>query len=135
MITINQLHKTPRIRKKRTDRKRALEQCPQKKGSCIRVYKASPKKPNSARRSVARIGLSNVKKITAYIPGEGHNLQKFSSVLIRGGRVPDLPGVKFKVVRGKYDCHTILARRNGRSLIGNKKWLKKPKIKYVKVKK
>jgi small subunit ribosomal protein S12 len=121
MVTYNQLVKFPRTNKKRTDRKRALSKSPQKKGYCLRVYKAAPKKPNSARRSVARVFLSNNYQVTVYIPGVGHSLQKHSSVLIRGGRVPDLPGVKFKVIRNKFDCGPVKARRSSRSRYGVKK--------------
>ena len=98
----------------------ALQGSPQKKGICIRVFTTKPKKPNSAIRKVVRVRLSNKSKITAYIPGEGHNLQDHSVVLIRGGRVPDLPGVKYKVIRGKYDAASVLKRKNGRSHYGTK---------------
>jgi small subunit ribosomal protein S12 len=121
MPTYNQLLKFSRSKKKRTDRKKALSKCPQKKGYCLRVYKAAPKKPNSARRSVARVFLSNSKQVTVYIPGIGHALQKHSSVLIRGGRVPDLPGVKFKVIRNKFDCGPVKGRKSSRSRYGVKK--------------
>ncbi len=127
MVTYNQLLKVQRQLKKKTSRTKALEKNPQKKGHCLRVYRTAPKKPNSARRPVARIGLVNGTAITAYIPGENNNLQKFSCVLIRGGRVPDLPGVNFKVIRGKYDCVGVLNRRSSRSRYGVKKWIKKAK--------
>lgn len=128
LVTFRQINKYRRKLKVRTDRKKALEKCPHKRGYCIRVYKAAPKKPNSARRSVARVNLSNNTQVTVYIPGEEHTLQKHSSVLIRGGRVPDLPGVKFKVVRGKYDSSSVKFRNSSRSKYGVKKWLKKIKV-------
>ncbi len=128
MVTFKQLIWNKRKLKVRTDRKRALEKCPQKKGYCLRVYKAAPKKPNSARRSVARVHLSNNRQVTVYIPGEEHALQKHSSVLIRGGRVPDLPGVKFKVIRGKFDSSPVKNRCSSRSRYGVKKWYQKPKM-------
>lgn len=102
-MTFNQLCynlRTPKSRKSRSPR---LESCPQKKGICVKVYETKPKKPNSAIRKVAKVFLSTKKFVTAYIPGQGHNLQQHSSVLVRGGRVPDLPGVKYHIIRGKYD--------------------------------
>lgn len=125
MPTFYQLLKSPRYLIAKKKRTLLLRQCPQKKGFCLRVYKTSPKKPNSARRSVARVGLTNSYQLTAYIPGETHNLQKFSAVLIRGGRLQDVPGVNYKVIRGKYDCHSILKRKKSRSLYGTKNWLNK----------
>lgn len=98
----------------------ALEQCPQKRGICKRVYWDSPKKPNSAKRKVARLLLSTKRGITAYIPGETHNLQNYSAVLIQGGRVKDMPGINYQIIRGKYDCHCVLARKQGRSKYGTK---------------
>lgn len=98
----------------------ALEQCPQKKGVCTRVFITTPKKPNSAKRKVARVRLSNGIEVTAYIPGEGHKLQEHSSVLVRGGRVKDLPGVKYHIVRGAEDLGGVENRRQGRSLYGTK---------------
>jgi len=127
MITYRQLTNRKRKEKKKSKRTKALQQNPQKKGHCLRVYRTAPKKPNSARRPVARIGLVNNIPVTAYIPGENNNLQKFSCVLIRGGRVPDLPGVNFKIIRGKYDCLGVVQRRSSRSCYGVKKWVKKNK--------
>jgi small subunit ribosomal protein S12 len=120
MPTFNQLLKFGRKVKVRVNKIAALAGSPQKKGICIRVFTTKPKKPNSAIRKVARVRLSNKSKITAYIPGEGHNLQDHSVVLIRAGRVPDLPGVKYKVIRGKYDVASVLKRKNGRSHYGTK---------------
>jgi len=127
MPTFNQLLKFGRKPKTRVNKFAALEGSPQKKGVCIRVYTTKPKKPNSAIRKVTRVKLNNGRKITAYIPGEGHNLQDHSVVLIRAGRVPDLPGVKFKVLRGKFDAASVLKRKNGRSHYGTKN-LKKRNI-------
>lgn len=98
----------------------ALIGCPQKKGVCTRVFITTPKKPNSAKRKVARVRLTNGSEITAYIPGEGHNLQEHSVVLVRGGRVKDLPGVKYHIIRGTYDLQGVQNRRRGRSLYGAK---------------
>jgi small subunit ribosomal protein S12 len=119
MPTLNQLIKQ-KGRKQKTKSKRspALDSSPQKKGTCIKVFTVTPRKPNSALRKVARIKLVNGKYITAYIPGEGHNLQRFGDVLVRGGQVKDLPGVKYHVVRGKYDIHSVASRKNGRSKYG-----------------
>jgi len=121
MPTYNQLIKYGRKSKIRGNKFAALEHNPQKKGVCMRVYTTKPKKPNSAIRKIAKIRLNNNRKIIAYIPGEGHNLQEHSVVLVRAGRVPDLPGVKFKVLRGKFDCATIMNRSHRRSLYGCKK--------------
>lgn len=99
----------------------ALNRNPQKKGICVKVYTRTPKKPNSALRKVAKIKLSTGKRVEAYIPGEGHNLQEYSVVLMRGGRVPDLPGVKYHLIRGKFDFQGVKGRKNGRSLYGTKK--------------
>ena len=124
MVTINQLLRGACIRKKiksKIKRKRpALEGCPQKRGVCLKVYTRSPKKPNSANRKVAKIKLSNKYQVIAYIPGEKHNLQEHSIVMIRGGRSPDLPGVKYKVIRGKFDCRPV-QRSKQRSKFGCKK--------------
>jgi small subunit ribosomal protein S12 len=98
-----------------------LQNCPQKKGICVRVFLRTPKKPNSALRKVARVRLSNNRIVTAYIPGEGHNLQEYSTVLMRGGRVKDLPGVKYHLVRGKFDFAGIKNRKTSRSKYGTKK--------------
>ncbi|MCK4625435.1 MAG: 30S ribosomal protein S12 [Phycisphaerae bacterium] len=121
MPTINQLVRRPR-RKPSTKKKNvALEQCPQKRGVCVLVKTMTPKKPNSALRKVARVRLSNGKEITAYIPGVDHNLQEHSIVLVRGGRVRDLPGVRYHVVRGALDTSGVEGRRQGRSLYGAKR--------------
>ncbi|MEO0275481.1 MAG: 30S ribosomal protein S12 [candidate division WOR-3 bacterium] len=121
MPTINQLVRKGRKLKKKKSRSPALEGCPQKRGVCIRVYTTTPKKPNSALRKVAKVRLSNGKEIIAYIPGEGHNLQEHSVVLVRGGRVKDLPGVKYHIIRGKYDCAGVEGRRQSRSKYGTKR--------------
>jgi small subunit ribosomal protein S12 len=121
MPTINQLcnaARKPKIKIKKTP---ALEGCAQKKGICVRVFIRTPKKPNSALRKVARVRLSNKKRVTAYIPGEGHNLQEYSTVLMRGGRVKDLPGVKYHLIRGKFDFSGIKNRKTSRSKYGTKK--------------
>ena len=121
MPTINQLVRRPR-RKPSTKKKNvALEQCPQKRGVCVLVKTMTPKKPNSALRKVARVRLSNGKEVTAYIPGVDHNLQEHSIVLVRGGRVRDLPGVRYHVVRGALDTSGVEGRRQGRSLYGAKR--------------
>jgi small subunit ribosomal protein S12 len=122
MLTKNQLCLC-RNRKKKLFRIKmpALNKNPQKRGVCIKIFIRTPKKPNSAQRKVAKVKLSNNKKVEAYIPGEGHNLQKFSVVLLRGGRVPDLPGVKYHLIRGKYDFQGLKTRKNARSLYGTKK--------------
>jgi len=122
MITINQLLRIPRKPKTRSSRSPALERSPQRKGVCMRVFTKTPRKPNSALRKVARIRLTNSKRVTGYIPGEGHNLQEHSVVLIRGGRVKDLPGVKYHIVRGALDLHSIKERKQGRSKYGTKKY-------------
>jgi small subunit ribosomal protein S12 len=121
MPTINQLIKTPRKPKMTRSKTPALEGCPQKKGVCLKVFIVTPKKPNSALRKVARLRLSNNKRVTAYIPGEGHNLQQYSTVLMRGGRVKDLPGIKYHLVRGKYDFLGMKNRKVSRSKYGTKK--------------
>ena len=119
--TINQLVRNGR--KKQVDKKKtpALKGNPQKRGVCTRVYTTTPKKPNSALRKVCRVRLVNGMEVTAYIPGEGHNLQEHSMVLIRGGRVKDLPGVRYKVIRGTLDCAAVDKRRQGRSRYGTKR--------------
>lgn len=121
MPTTNQLVKKGRkkVKKKRTTP--ALEGCPQKRGVCIRVFTSTPKKPNSALRKVARVKLTNGMDVAAYIPGEGHNLQEHSIVLIRGGKVKDLPGVRYHVVRGTLDCSGVEGRKQSRSKYGKKK--------------
>ena len=123
MPTINQLLKkqTSRSKKKYRIKKPALQQCPQKEGVCLRVYTRNPKKPNSAIRKVAKIRLTNFAEIIASIPGEGHNLQEHSVVLVRGGRVKDLPGVKYKIIRGILDLQGVITRKQGRSKYGTKK--------------
>ena len=121
MATINQLCKKKiRIKKFFKIKTKALLQCPQKKGVCVKVFTKTPKKPNSALRKVAKIKLSYGKKIEAYIPGEGHNLQDYSVVLMRGGRVKDLPGIKYHLIRGKYDFLGVKGRKTSRSLYGTK---------------
>ncbi len=121
MPTINQLIRKGRKKVTKTKKNRALDQCPQRKGVCTRVYTTTPKKPNSALRKVARVRLSNGKEVTAYIPGEGHKLQEHSIVLIRGGRVKDLPGVRYHVVRGSHDAEGVEGRRTSRSKYGAKR--------------
>jgi small subunit ribosomal protein S12 len=121
MPTINQLIRQGRKTAAVTTKSPALQACPQKRGVCTRVMTVTPKKPNSALRKVARVRLSNGFEVTAYIGGEGHNLQEHSTVLIRGGRVKDLPGVRYHIVRGTLDCAGIEKRRQGRSLYGSKK--------------
>jgi len=122
MPTKNQLisKNNGRLKKQKPIKKPALKQCPQKRGVCIRVYTRTPKKPNSALRKVAKIRLTNSSKIIASIPGEGHHLQEHSVVLIRGGRVKDLPGVKYRVLRGILDLQGLLNRKQGRSKYGSK---------------
>lgn len=121
MPTLNQLIKKGRKPKKRRNKVAALTGSPQKKGICNRVYTTKPKKPNSAIRKVVRVKFSNGYQVICHIPGEGHNLQDHAIVLVRGGRVKDLPGVKYKVIRGKYDLAPVTSRRNGRSRYGAKK--------------
>lgn len=121
MPTINQLCKGIREKKKKFNRAPALDRCPQKKGVCLKILIQTPKKPNSALRKTARVKLSNSKKVIAYIPGEGHTLQEYSTVLLRGGRVRDLPGVKYKLVRGKYDFLGLKNRKTSRSKYGTKR--------------
>ncbi len=121
MPTINQLVRYGRKKRKKKSKSPALDRCPQKAGTCIRVYTTTPKKPNSALRKVAKVRLSNGKEVIAYIPGEGHNLQEHSKVLVRGGRVKDLPGVKYHIVRGVYDAAGVAGRRNSRSKYGTKR--------------
>src|SRR6056297_1418282 len=121
MPTINQLVRNGRSSKKKKTSSRALEGCPQKRGVVTRVYTRTPKKPNSALRKVARVRLSNGKEVTTYIPGEGHELQEHAVVLVRGGRVKDLPGVRYHVVRGALDSSGVEGRRSSRSKYGTKK--------------
>jgi len=119
--TINQLVRHNREKVKSKSKSPALQGCPQKRGVCTRVYTATPKKPNSALRKVARVRLSNGIEVTAYIPGEGHNLQEHSIVLVRGGRVKDLPGVRYHIIRGTLDAAGVQDRKQGRSKYGTKK--------------
>ena len=121
MATINQLIRKPRTPKKARSKSPALKACPQRRGVCVRVYTTTPKKPNSALRKVARVRLTSKYEVTAYIGGEGHNLQEHSIVLIRGGRVKDLPGVRYHVVRGSLDTKGVEGRARGRSKYGVKK--------------
>ena len=121
MARINQLVRKPRKRKVAKSNVPALQACPQRRGVCLRVYTTTPKKPNSALRKVARVRLSNGFEVTAYIPGEGHNLQEHSVVLIRGGRVKDLPGVRYHILRGNLDTQGVANRKQRRSLYGTKK--------------
>jgi len=121
MATTNQLVRKPRVRQQGKSSVPALDSCPQKRGVCTRVYTTTPKKPNSALRKVARVRLTNGMEVTTYIGGEGHNLQEHSVVLIRGGRVKDLPGVRYHVVRGCLDTSGVNARRQGRSKYGAKR--------------
>ena len=120
MPTINQLIRKPRTAKKVYSKSPDMKQNPQKRGVCTRVYTTTPKKPNSAMRKVARVKLSNGREVTAYIPGEGHNLQEHSVVMIRGGKVKDLPGVKYHIIRGVLDTQGVTARKQSRSLYGAK---------------
>ena len=121
MPTINQLIRKPRVVQKAKKKVPALQQSPQKRGVCTRVYTTTPKKPNSALRKVARVRLTNGVEVTAYIPGEGHNLQEHSIVLIRGGRVKDLPGVRYHIVRGTLDAVGVQGRKRSRSTYGAKR--------------
>ena len=121
MTTINQLIRRPRKRQRVKSNVRALGACPQKRGVCIRVYTTTPKKPNSALRKVARVRLTNGYEVSTYIGGEGHNLQEHSVILIRGGRVKDLPGVRYHTIRGTLDTSGVNDRRNGRSKYGAKR--------------
>lgn len=121
MPTINQLARKERHKVTYKSKSSALKEKPQARGVCVRVFTQTPKKPNSALRKVARVKLSTGIEVTAYIPGEGHNLQEHSVVLVRGGRVPDLPGVKYHIVRGTLDCAGVDKRRKSRSLYGAKR--------------
>ncbi|HSW64887.1 MAG TPA: 30S ribosomal protein S12 [Dissulfurispiraceae bacterium] len=121
MPTIAQLVKQGRKKIERKTKSPALKSCPQRRGVCVRVYTTTPKKPNSALRKVARVRLTNAMEVTAYIPGVGHNLQEHSIVLIRGGRVKDLPGVRYHILRGTLDCAGVGNRRQGRSKYGAKR--------------
>jgi len=128
MSTINQLIKKNRKTTKNKKKSPALNKCPQKRGVCLRVYTTTPRKPNSALRKVCKVKLSNGKEITAYIKGEGHNLQEHATVLINGGIIKDLPGVRYKVIRGVLDTSGVSNRKQSRSIYGTKK----PKLKKKK---
>lgn len=121
MPTINQLIRQPREAPRTRNKVPALQECPQKRGVCTRVYTTTPKKPNSALRKVARVRLTNGFEVTSYIPGEGHNLQEHSVVMIRGGRVKDLPGVRYHIIRGTLDTQGVKDRRQRRSKYGAKR--------------
>lgn len=121
MPTINQLIRKSRKAKVARDKVPALQECPQRRGVCTRVYTTTPKKPNSALRKVARVRLTNGFEVTCYIPGEGHNLQEHSVVMIRGGRVKDLPGVRYHIIRGTLDTQGVANRKQSRSLYGAKR--------------
>ena len=121
MPTINQLVRKPRSPKRKRNKVPALEGCPQRRGVCTRVYTTTPKKPNSALRKVAKVRLTSGHEVVSYIPGEGHNLQEHSVVLIRGGRVKDLPGVRYHIVRGALDTQPVKDRKQRRSHYGAKK--------------
>lgn len=121
MPTISQLVRQGRKRTEKKTKSPALKSCPQRRGVCVRVYTTTPKKPNSALRKVARVRLTNGMEVTAYIPGVGHNLQEHSIVLIRGGRIKDLPGVKYHIIRGALDSVGVDGRRRGRSKYGAKR--------------
>jgi small subunit ribosomal protein S12 len=121
MPTINQLVRSPRKVQKGRSKSPVLEACPQKRGVCLQVKTMTPKKPNSALRKIARVRLSNGREVTAYIPGEGHNLQEHSIVLVRGGRVRDLPGVRYHIIRGTLDALGVDGRKQGRSKYGAKR--------------
>jgi small subunit ribosomal protein S12 len=121
MPTIAQLLRKPRVHKRKKTKSAALKKCPQRRGVCIQVRTMTPKKPNSALRKIARVRLTNREEVTSYIPGEGHNLQEHSVVLVRGGRVKDLPGVRYHIVRGTFDCQGVQNRKRSRSKYGAKR--------------
>ena len=121
MPTINQLVRNQRQPKVKRNKTPAMQSCPQKRGVCTRVYTTTPKKPNSALRKVARVRLTNGYEVISYIPGEGHNLQEHSVIMIRGGRVKDLPGVRYHIIRGALDTQGVKDRKQSRSLYGAKK--------------
>src|SRR6267154_2751582 len=121
MVTMNQLVRKPRVTKKKRKKSPALQECPQRRGVCLQVKTKTPKKPNSALRKVAWVRLSNGHEVIAYIGGEGHNLQEHSIVLVRGGRVKDLPGVRYHIVRGSLDCAAVKDRKQSRSKYGAKR--------------
>ena len=120
MPTINQLIRKGRKRIVKKTKTPAMDNCPQKRGVCVQVKTVTPKKPNSALRKVARVRLTNGREVTAYIPGEGHNLQEHSVVLIQGGRVKDLPGIRYHIIRGTLDCEGVANRKRSRSRYGTK---------------
>ena len=124
MVTLNQICKNKRKNSLKKNKVPALTKNPQKKGFCIKLFTRTPKKPNSAIRKLAKVKLSNKKIINAYIPGEGHTLKEYSSVLVRGGRVKDLPGIKYHLVRGCYDFKGLISRKTSRSKYGTKKNIK-----------
>jgi len=121
MPTMNQLVRSGRDKQVKKTSAPALQSCPQKRGVCVRVYTTTPKKPNSALRKIARVRLTNQMEVTSYIPGEGHNLQEHSLVLIRGGRVKDLPGVRYHIIRGTLDASGVNSRKKARSKYGTKR--------------
>ena len=121
MPTVNQMVRKGRLRPVKHNKVPAMQACPQKRGVCTRVYTTTPKKPNSALRKVARVRLTNGFEVTSYIPGEGHNLQEHSVVMIRGGRVKDLPGVRYHIIRGTLDTQGVSERRQRRSKYGTKR--------------
>lgn len=121
MVTINQLIRDKRIKRKKKNRTAALMHCPQRKGTCIKVFLMNPRKPNSAKRKVVRVLLTTKKRITCFVPGIHHNLQKHSVVLVRGKGPKDLPGVNYRLVRGKYDLKPVISRSSARSKYGKKK--------------
>jgi small subunit ribosomal protein S12 len=121
MATLTQLIRHPKVPRKYKKRRPNLDRCPQKKGTCLKVFMLTPRKPNSALRKVAKVMLSNRDRVQAYIPGIGHHLTKFSTVLVRGGRVKDLPGMKYTIIRGKFDLAPVVGRRTARSKYGVKK--------------
>ncbi|MFI4883678.1 MAG: 30S ribosomal protein S12 [Candidatus Carsonella ruddii] len=128
MMTINQILRFGRKKCKKKNKTPALKFSPQKKGICIKVYTTTPKKPNSALRKVCRVKLTNKNEVTVYIPGEGHNLQEHSNILIRGGRVKDLPGVKYHAIRNVFDLSSVQNRKKSRSKYGTKKCQEKKNI-------
>jgi len=132
MSTLTQLIKNKRKKRISKTRRADLQKCPQKKATCLRVFNMTPRKPNSALRKVAWILLTNLRRVHAYIPGMGHTLQKHSVVLIRGGRVKDLPGMKYTIIRGKFDLKRLHARRKARSKYGGKKVYHKVDHRYRK---
>lgn len=120
-MTLSQLqHRYVRVQKKHNTRRHDLGGSPQRRATCLKVFITTPRKPNSAQRKTARVLLSNYRRVTAYIPGMSHNLQKYSAVLVRGGRAKDLPGVRYTTIRGKYDLHRLVLRRKSRSKYGAK---------------